>query len=142
MIPFVAALSFVTIAVHAQQSAPEPRPSSTHHFFDRWTIASTAVESSALLADGYYTQLALTKYPTIVSEGDPLARPWVERGWPGQIAGGALFVTADAGLRYWLHRTDHHRLERFVPLILTVYGIAGAMHSQGTYSDLQSFRPR
>ena len=136
-----AALSLYAANARAQERAPEPRPPSAHRFFDRWTIASTVVESSALLADGYYTQLALNKYPTIVSEGDPLARPFVERGWPGQIAGGALFVTADAGLRYWLHRSDHHRLERFVPLILTVYGIAGAMHSEDTYSTLQSFRP-
>jgi hypothetical protein len=99
-----------------------------HPFFDTMNIALTGVESAALLADGIYTQQALTTYPEIFHEADPIARPFVSRGWPGQIAGGALFVTADVGLRYWLHRKSHHRLERLVPLVLTVYGTVGAIH--------------
>ncbi len=86
------------------------------------------MESSALLADGIYTQRALATYPEIFREADPIARPFVSRGWPGQIAGGTLFVAADVGLRYLLHRKKHHRLERLVPLVLIVYGTAGAIH--------------
>jgi hypothetical protein len=102
--------------------------SSSHRFFDATNIALTGVESAALLGDGIYTQQALTRYPEIFREADPIARPFVSRGWPGQIAGGGLFVTADVGLRYLLHRKKHHRLERFVPLVLTVYGTVGAIH--------------
>jgi hypothetical protein len=101
---------------------------SPHRFFDGTNIALTGMESGALLADGIYTQYALTKYPDIFHEADPIARPFVSRGWPGQIAGGALFVTADVGLRYWLHRQNHHRLERLLPLVLTIYGLTGAIH--------------
>jgi len=32
------------------------------------------------------------------------------------------------GLRYLLHRKNHHRLERLLPLVLTLYGTAGAIH--------------
>jgi hypothetical protein len=108
-------------------AAPQPA-SSSHRFFDATNIALTAMESGALLADGVYTQRALTKYPGIFREADPIARPFVSRGWPGQIAGGTLFVAADVGLRYWLHRKKHHRLERLSPLVLTVYGTVGAIH--------------
>ena len=120
-----------TLTLLAQ--APLSPPSSLadappHRFFDSPNIALTVVESSALLADGIYTRRALTDYPEIFREADPIARPFVSRGWPGQIAGGTLFVTAEVGLRYWLHRKRHHRIERFLPLVLTVYGTVGAVH--------------
>ena len=57
-------------------------------------------------ADGIDTQRALTKYPGIFHEADPIARPLVSRGWRGQIAGGTLFVAADVGLRYLVRRTS------------------------------------
>lgn len=108
---------------HAAAAAP-----TAHRFFDTLNIALTGMEISALVADGVYTQRALTKYPELFREADPIARPFVSAGWSGQIAGGALFVTADVGLRYLLHRTQHHRLERLLPFVLTVYGAAGAIH--------------
>src|SRR2546427_9449639 len=100
----------------------------SHRFFDFKNIALTSLESGALLADGIYTQLALREYPEFFREADPIARPFVMRGWRGQIAGGALFVGADVGLRYLLHRKNHHRLERLLPLVLTLCGTAGAIH--------------
>ena len=86
------------------------------------------IESGALFADGVYTQRALKNYPELFREADPIARPFVLRGWSGQIAGGAIFVGADVGLRYLFHQKGHHRLERLLPLVLTVYGTAGAIH--------------
>jgi hypothetical protein len=99
-----------------------------HRFFDGPNITLTAVESGALLADGITTRYALDKYPGS-READPLARPFVSRGWPGQTAGGALVVSADLGIRYWLHRKGKHRIERFVPLVLIAYGTLGALHN-------------
>ena len=113
----------------AQETAAEKgAPAAPHRFFDLPNIALTGMESGALLADGIYTQRGLREYPGMFREVDPIARPFVMRGWPGQIAGGALFVGADVGLRYWLHRKRHHRLERLLPLALTVYGAVGAIH--------------
>jgi hypothetical protein len=110
-------------------SLPAAVPASApHRFFDVQNIALTGIESSALFADGIYTQRALRNYPNLFREADPIARPFVLRGWPGQIAGGAIFVSADVGLRYLLHRKGHHRLERLLPLVLTVYGTVGAIH--------------
>lgn len=112
---------------HAQEPTA-PEPTVAHRFFDRMNIALIVTESTALLADGIYTQRALKNYPEIFREADPIARPFVMNGWPGQIAGGALFVSADVGLRYLFHRAAHHRIERLVPMILTIYGTVGAIH--------------
>jgi hypothetical protein len=107
---------------------------------DSTNIALTGLESSVLLADGIFTQRALRKYPDVFREADPIARPFVSRGWPGQIAGGALFVTADVALRYLLHRKNHHRVERLLPLVLTVYGTVGAIHGARELRRVESAR--
>jgi len=112
-------------AQHRAASDEQP----PHKFFDRTNVALTVLESGALLADGIYTQRGLRRYPDTSREADPLARPFVSRGWPGQIIGGTLAVGADVSLRYWLHRKKHHRLERLVPLILITYGTVGAIHN-------------
>lgn len=130
----VAAVLFWSLSmpwsVAAQDAVPNRlrAPNAAHRFFDGLNVGLTVMESGALLADGFTTQYALTHVPNS-READPLARPFVSRGWPGQIAGGALVVTADVGIRYWLHRSNHHRIERWMPLILTVYGSGGAIHN-------------
>lgn len=116
------------LALEAQhRAASDEQP--PHKFLDRTNIALTVLESGALLADGIYTQRGLRRYPETSREADPLARPFVSRGWPGQVVGGTLAVGADVSLRYWLHRKKRHRLERLVPLILITYGTVGAIHN-------------
>ena len=128
---FFVAASFMgdTPLAEAQSSAPVQAQQTSHKFFDCTNITLTVIESGALLVDGIYTQRGLRRYPETSREADPLARPFVSRGWPGQIIGGTLVVSADVGLRYWLHRKKKHRLERLVPLILITYGTAGAIHN-------------
>src|SRR5262249_39238104 len=107
---------------------PNAPPHQSHRFFDACTIASTAAETAALVADGIYTQRGLTRYPNRFTETDPVARPFVSRGWSGQVVGGVIFIGADLGIRYILHRTDHHRVERWIPTFLISYGVIGAIH--------------
>lgn len=122
-------LSLAGVAA-AQQGAPptatNDAPPKTHKFFDTKNIVLTVVETTALTVDGISTQRSLKTVPGSY-EADPIAKPFVDRGWPGQIAGGALFISADVALRYLLHRKGHHRLERWVPLILTTDGIVGSV---------------
>jgi hypothetical protein len=61
--------------------------------------------------DGVHTQLMLRTNRFV--EGDPLARPFVTHGWPGQLAGSTLGYGAALSLSYMLHRTNHHRIERW-----------------------------
>jgi hypothetical protein len=115
---------------------------STHPFFDTVNIALTSVEIGALVADGITTQHLRQADPShrFSREADPIARPFVEAGWPGQIAGGALFVTAEVGQRYLLHRKHHHRWERWLPMVLTVYGAVGAIHNARYWNDATLLR--
>jgi hypothetical protein len=71
----------------------------------------------ALIAvDGVHTQLMLQTHR--FAEGNPIARPFVTQGWPGQLAGSALGFGAGVGLSYMLHRTNHHKLERWAAWML------------------------
>jgi hypothetical protein len=120
--------SALHVAAQAVDTALQPNGSRPHRFFDTANIALTIGETGALLADGYTTQRGLKEIPW-GREADPIARPFVNRGWPGQIVGGALVIGAELGVRYLLHRTNHHKLERFVPVGLIVYGTVGAVHN-------------
>jgi hypothetical protein len=112
---------------------PAARP---HAFLDGPSLVLTMIESSALLADGATTQRALRRYPGSAYEADPLARPFVSHGWPGEIAAGALVLTADVGVRYLLHRTGHHRLERWPPVVVAAVCAASAFHNAWLFTHL------
>jgi uncharacterized protein DUF5658 len=125
----VAVLLCASANLRAQdRDAPEQKPLETsHRFFDGLNVGLIVAESGALLADGITTQYGLTHYGG--READPIARPFVEHGWPGMIAGGALFVSAEVGLRYLLHRKRHHRVERWLPTFVIAYGATGAIYN-------------
>jgi hypothetical protein len=74
----------VAFAQEQRRPAAAAQAAPSHRFVDAMNIALTGVESAALLADGIRTQRALTRYPEIFREADPIARPFVSRGWPGQ----------------------------------------------------------
>jgi hypothetical protein len=114
----------------------------THRFFDATNIMLTGIEVGAMLADGVTTQHVLQADPThqFSREANPIARPFVYAGWPGQIAGGALFVSAEVGLRYWLHRTNHHRLERCLPILLAANAAVGAIHNATLWGAADALR--
>ena len=112
------------------QDAPPSREiarSKTHKFFDSLNVSLMVAESGALLADGATTQYGLNHFGG--HEADPFARPFVEHGWPGMIAGGALFIGAEVGVRYLLHKHDHHRMERWLPTFVIAYGATGAIYN-------------
>jgi hypothetical protein len=102
-------------------------PSKTHRFFDSPNVSLIVAESGALLADGITTQYGLHHFGG--READPFARPFVNHGWPGMIAGGALFISAEVGARYLLHKHNHHRAERWLPTFVIAYGATGAIYN-------------
>lgn len=113
-----------------------------HRFFDRINLLATGVEAAALLTDGAITQSELgqirTEYRNVngvqvpyqakIVEMDPVGKLFVNHGWAGTIAGGGVTLGADLGLRYWLHRTNHHRLERIVPFAIAASNAWAAWH--------------
>lgn len=114
-----------------------------HRFFDRANLSLTAMTFSAALADGITTQHALgqhrtstslvngvpTQYAVSYVERNPIAAPLVNRGWPGQLAATALTAGADLGIRNWLHRSGHHRMERVVPFLFAATSASFAAHN-------------
>ncbi len=137
--PMVVAVANAPKVETAQVETPRP----VHRFFDGENLSLTAMTFSAALADGITTQHALaqhrssttvvngvsTNYAVTYVERNPIAAPLVNRGWPGQIAATALTAGADLGIRNWLHRTGHHRMERVVPFLFAATSASFAAHN-------------
>ena len=88
-------------------------PPHTHSFFDARNRLGFATLGASLTADALSTQKGLA-YPGFV-EMNPIARPFV------QSRAGAVVYNAGsfgllAGLMYWAHKKEHHKLERILPL--------------------------
>jgi hypothetical protein len=129
----------------AVMAAAAERPRS-HRFFDRMNLALTAGNVSAQIADAITTQHLLARSGTVryesvngvmtpvtyfYAEANPVARPFATRGWGGAAAYIGLVTAADLSIRYLFHRTNHHRLERAVPVVFgVVSGFAAARNAR------------
>ena len=85
----------------------------THSFFDSRNRLGFATLGASLAADALSTQKGLA-YPGFV-EMNPVARPFVQSRM-GAAAYNAGSFGLVAGLMYWAHKTEHHKLERILPL--------------------------
>jgi hypothetical protein len=90
-------------------------PPRTHSFFDARNTLGFATLGASLTADALSTQKGLA-YPGFV-EMNPIARPFVQtRTGAGVYNAGSFGLMA--GLMYWAHKTEHHKLERILPFAL------------------------
>lgn len=89
-------------------------PAPAHRFMDRRNAVLLSASVLAQAADAITTQ-RFVRYGAV--EGDAVARPLVEQGWPGQIALAGLFTGAEVGAMYVVHRWGYHRLERLIPAV-------------------------
>ena len=87
-------------------------PPRTHSFFDARNTLGFATLGASLTADALSTQKGLA-YPGF-AEMNPIARPFVQ-----SRAGAAVYNAGSfglmAGLMYWAHKKEHHKLERILP---------------------------
>ena len=88
-------------------------PPRTHSFFDARNTLGFATLGASLTADALSTQKGLA-YPGF-AEMNPIARPFVQTR-TGAAAYNAGSFGLMAGLMYWAHKTEHHKLERILPL--------------------------
>jgi len=101
---------------------PEAPP---HRFFDKTNLQLHLGVIAAETGDLITTRRILQAGGR---EANPIARPLMQAGLGGQMVatyglgeGGALLCS------YFLHRTGHHRLERFVPITAMILeGLATA----------------
>jgi hypothetical protein len=87
-------------------------PPHAHSFFDARNRLGFATLGASLTADALSTQKGLA-YPGFV-EMNPIARPFVQTRM-GTAAYNAGSFGLMAGLMYWAHKTEHHKLERILP---------------------------
>lgn len=84
----------------------------THSFFDARNTLGFASLGASLTADALSTQKGLA-YPGF-TEMNPIARPFVQTRL-GAAAYNAGSFGLVAGLMYWAHKKEHHKLERILP---------------------------
>jgi hypothetical protein len=100
-----------------------------HPFFDRTNILANVVSLLGQSADAITTQRFIAHQGF---EDDPLARPFVKYGWPGQIGVAVIVNSAILGGQYGLHLMGHHRIERAIPLAVgCISGILAYNNLQG-----------
>jgi Domain of unknown function (DUF5658) len=112
----LAAQSLVAPSSSALPDAPSQRPF--------WTIdnrVNVSILAGLVAADAFTTQRGLNQG---LREFNPVMRPFVTRGAPGEAAGSALGFGAGVGIVYLLHRSHHYKAER-VAMRLIVVGEAG-----------------
>jgi hypothetical protein len=92
-----------------------PNAPSTRRF---WTVENkvqVGIFAGLITADSITTQKGLSQG---YREGNPLARPFVKMGAPGQAIGAAIGFGAGLGTVYLLHRTHHYKAERIAMRLL------------------------
>ena len=87
-------------------------PPHAHSFFDARNRLGLATLGASLTADALSTQKGLA-YPGFV-EVNPIARPFVQTRMGTAVYNAGSFGLM-AGLMYWAHKTEHHKLERILP---------------------------
>jgi hypothetical protein len=105
--PIHALLAPPTAVIKLKQ---QPR---SHSFFDARNRLGFATLGASLTADALSTQKGLA-YPGF-HEMNPIARPFVQTR-VGAAAYNAGSFSLMAGMMYWAHKKEHHKLERILPL--------------------------
>jgi len=108
---------FALFALHgycatAQQFTAYPDAPSQHHFLDRQNKIAFGTLAGLIAIDSVTTQ-RLTNSGR-AHEANPLWSSMVRQGWQGQMAASAIGYASALGFAYTLHKTGHHKIERWV----------------------------
>ena len=101
------------LAVSSTSFVSEKSPPSAHKFFDHGNSVRIGILGGLITADGISTQEILNSGGHW-REMNPLARPFVNKGAPGQLAASVLGYGFSVGSAYLLHKTGHHKLEKLM----------------------------
>jgi hypothetical protein len=111
------------VGLQVQTQTPLP-PQSTHRFFDKTNLALVGGVAAVRALD--YTS---TQHFRRLGNNEVLLTNSIVDNKPLfagiEVAGTALSI----GAAYWLHRTGHHKLERWVSIIHIGVGGFGAAHN-------------
>ncbi|MGA9041511.1 MAG: hypothetical protein WB421_13320 [Terriglobales bacterium] len=101
------------LAVSSSPFVTQKSPASAHRFFDHDNSIRMGILGGLIAADGISTQEILNSGGHW-REMNPLARPFVNKGAPGQLAASVLGCGFSVGSAYLLHKTGHHKLEKLM----------------------------
>ena len=110
----------------ADPAVIQPPPSTAHHFLDARNISIFSIDAMIMAADIATTRRAL-QVPG-AHEANPLMR---NQG--AGIAMKAATVCGGIGIAYMLHKSGHHKAERFVPLFMGVPSAIASVHNAGIH---------
>jgi hypothetical protein len=88
-----------------------PEAPSQYKFFDRQNTIAFGSLAGLIAVDSITTQ-RLTNSGAAY-EANPIWRPMVRQGWPGQMAASAIGYGSALGVAYTFHKMGHHKLERY-----------------------------
>ena len=114
------------ISFGADPAVMQSPPVNTHRFLDARNIGVFSVSAIIMAADLRTTRNAL-KVPGTY-EANPLMR---NQG--AAIAMKTATVGASVGIAYLLHKSGHHKAERYVPLFMGVPSAIAAAHNAGIH---------
>lgn len=122
---FVALLLLAGYSVSAQELTRPEAPS--HKFFDRQNKVAFASLGALVATDAVMTQRLINS--GVAHEANPLWRPLVKQGWPGEMAASALGYSAALGVAYTFHKTGHHKMERWANWVTVAIEAGNVAHS-------------
>lgn len=111
---------------------PDTHQPQVHNFFDKANLAILAISLLGQASDAITTQRFLHHGDI---EEDPLARPFVDSGWPGEVGFVIVENAGQLSVMYALHRMHRHRLERTVPLAFAADGAIAAYRNRSLLAD-------
>jgi hypothetical protein len=112
--PSLAYTPYIAVSSTAIASASrKAQDSSAHRFFDHGNKLRAGILAGLIAADGVSTQKILRSGGGW-REVNPMARPFVNQGAPGQLAASVLGYGFSLGTSYLLHRSGHHKLEKLM----------------------------
>jgi hypothetical protein len=94
----------------------KPRAEQPHRFIDRTNSLAFAALAGSLTADALSTQKGLA-YPRF-HEMNPLARPFVQSRTGAAFYTAGSFALLGSGM-YLAHKTNHHKLEKVTPFLIS-----------------------
>src|SRR5208283_5941129 len=96
---------------------PDAPSSQQHHFWTFENKVDASILAGLVAADAITTQRGLSEG---YREVNPVMRPFVTRGAPGEAAGSALGFGAAIGVAYVLHHTHHYKAEHIATRMMVM----------------------
>jgi hypothetical protein len=123
---FLLSILLLSVAVQAQTFAVSSfalpdAPAPQHPFWSTENKVDAGILAGLVAADAITTQRGLNEG---LREANPVMRPFVTRGAPGEAVGSTLGFGAAIGVAYLMHRSHHYKAER-ITMRLMITGELG-----------------